>query len=359
MKISATNTSTCTFALSLILLLLLAMPPLTMSFQRTVAAMYQPYRMHSELFNEENFKHKWLQWLHPDFLEIHEAVQAAPETAKPEEISSKLKVEMPEVYSFNVFAPEFLEIFNDEVKNFYSSSEKYGIPTRRPNSMNKYGVIVNEIGMRPLLTSFQQEYLWPVAKKLFPKQASQFDDHHSFIVRYQAEEDLGLDMHTDDSDVTFNVCMGEEFTGSTLSFCGMFGSPDHRKFSLVYHPEVGRAILHLGTRRHGADDIESGRRTNLIVWNHNWAWRASTEHKARRIYYQPEEGPPDDVCLSYTHDVDYPAYKDLPESVMRHPETYRPWCPPKGKEYEGYDEQMIYAAKRKAKKLDIQKQDEL
>lgn len=30
-------------------------------------------------------------------------------------------------------------------------------------------------------------------------QASQFDSHHSFIVRYTAAEDLGLDMHTDDS----------------------------------------------------------------------------------------------------------------------------------------------------------------
>jgi len=33
----------------------------------------------------------------------------------------------------------------------------------------------------------------------------QFDDHHSFIVRYQAGKALGLDMHMDDSDVTFNI----------------------------------------------------------------------------------------------------------------------------------------------------------
>ena len=37
------------------------------------------------------------------------------------------------------------------------------------------------------------------AKALFPQEASQFDSHHSFIVRYTATEDLGLDMHTDDS----------------------------------------------------------------------------------------------------------------------------------------------------------------
>ena len=25
------------------------------------------------------------------------------------------------------------------------------------------GVIVNEIGMRPMITQFQQEYIWPIA----------------------------------------------------------------------------------------------------------------------------------------------------------------------------------------------------
>ena len=30
--------------------------------------------------------------------------------------------------------------------------------------------------------------------------------------------DLGLDMHTDDSDVTLNVCLGREFTGAGESY---------------------------------------------------------------------------------------------------------------------------------------------
>eukprot|EP00854_Cymbomonas_tetramitiformis_P003011 gene3011-biopygen2950 len=36
----------------------------------------------------------------------------------------------------------------------------------------------------------------------------------------QPGEDLGLDMHTDDSDVTYNVCLGKEFEGAGLTFCG-------------------------------------------------------------------------------------------------------------------------------------------
>lgn len=322
----------------------------TTILRKTIADMYEPYRAHPELFTD-TFEEKWL---HPDFLEIYKAFQKANEKADPEQISSKLKVEMPQVYSFNVFSSEFIRIFDEEVANFYHKSEEKNIPIHRPNSMNKYGVVLNEIGMRPLITSFQQKYLWPVAKRLFPIHASQFDDHHSFIVRYQAGEDLGLDMHTDDSDVTFNVCLGENFTGSTLSFCGMFGASNHRKFTHVYHHEIGRAILHLGSRRHGADDIDTGRRANLIVWNHNWKYRGSED---RNVGYHREEGPPDLVCLSYTHDIDYVAYKDIPKHVELEPESHMPWCPPMGTEYDEFEENMIKTSKRQ--KLEGRKAGEL
>ena len=69
--------------------------------------------------------------------------------------------------------------------------------------MNMYGLIVNEIGMREAITELQQEILFPVARLLFPLQSTQFDAHHSFIVRYANLMRIrGLDMHTDDSDVT-------------------------------------------------------------------------------------------------------------------------------------------------------------
>jgi hypothetical protein len=101
------------------------------------------------------------------------------------------------VYSFQAFTSEFVKLFVDEIHNFYAASIRHEIPIHRTNSMNNYGVVVNEIGLKPLISSFQQQYLWPISKVLFPEEATpQFDGHHSFIVRYQADEDLGLDMHT-------------------------------------------------------------------------------------------------------------------------------------------------------------------
>ena len=299
--------------------------------------LYKPYRMHPQLFSGD-FQEGWL---HNDFLLILQAFLEEESKDRDRDgfidhpddvIPNLLRKEMDGVYSFNVFNRTFVTMFNEEINNFYSISEYHKIPVRRPNSMNNYGVIVNEIGMRPLVTSFQQKYLWPLSRHLFPVQASRFDDHHSFIVRYRADEDLGLDMHTDDSDVTFNVCIGEEFTGATLSFCGMFGSPDHRHHTHTYQHEVGRAILHLGNRRHGADDIQSGRRSNLIVWSHNNEYRAKGGNRA--LEYQQESSEPSLVCLSYTHDRDYEMFKELPTAATK--QLQRPWCPPKGKEYPGY-----------------------
>ena len=200
-------------------------------------------------------------------------------------------------------------------------------------------MIVNEIGMMSMITSLQQKYIWPLARVLFPLEGKQFDDHHSFLVRYQSDEDLGLDMHTDDSDVTFNVCLGQPgFTGATLGFCGNFGKSNHRIQTHIYNHEIGRAVLHLGNRRHGADDIESGTRQNLIVWNQNWSYRESYEYKQSRMMsnYEEEERKPDPICLSYTHDRDYAKYKSIPDHVKKNSRSHHPWCPPHGKEYDGY-----------------------
>lgn len=164
-----------------------------------------------------------------------------------------------------------------------------------------------------MLDFLQTNVLQPLAAELFPSAGSSFDSHHSFIVRYQQDQDLGLDMytlstltfaskihallfvtlgsfapvgsqlftfptnvrHTDDSDVTFNVCLGREFTGAALTFCGALGSAHHRQFSCEYKHVKGQCVIHLGRRRHGAGAIGSGERVNLIIWNRSITYRSS------------------------------------------------------------------------------------
>ena len=189
--------------------------PLSRQMSTITERRYAPFRKHPQLFDDE-FD---VKYLHEDFVLILDAFEKAnakdddPDTIIPD----LLRKEMDGVYSFNVFTDMFVQLWNEEISNFYQTAETEKIPIKRPNSMNSYGVVVNDMGLRPLISSFQQEYLWPLARRLFPIHASQFDDHHAFMVRYRANEDLGLDMHTDDSDVR-NTFLSQLCVSCFLSF---------------------------------------------------------------------------------------------------------------------------------------------
>jgi hypothetical protein len=211
------------------------------------------------------------------------------------------------IYTFDIFTNEFCEILVNEIENFESSS----LPRRRPNTMNNYGVIVNEIGLEPLITSLMKEYLIPMANYLYKDEIVSLgiDHHHSFIVQYKDKNgDLGLDMHHDASELTFNVCLGKDFTGGGLQFCGQFGSSSHRKATLSYKHVIGKGIFHIGRHRHGADTIITGERLNLIIWLRSSQFRnaAASGTIAPDGYPRKKEiDEPDIICLSRFNDEDY------------------------------------------------------
>lgn len=134
-------------------------------------------------------------------------------------------------------------------------------------------------------------------------------EHYTFLVRYRPDEDRHLDMHVDECDVTFNfgLCDSDSFKGSDLTFCGMFGSPEHRKYHHTYAHVKGRCILHSGKRRHGALNVVEGERASLIMWTKSPAFRRTATYQRlwEQVVIQPEAGIPDRVCLSYTHDPDF------------------------------------------------------
>ena len=129
----------------------------------------------------------------------------------------------PGVCAFEMLKPSFCEICC-ELEHY----EGEGFPVARPNSMNNYGVVLNSIGLERTMDAIQRRCVRPLIGALFPREGCHIDHHHSFMVQYRAGEDLGLDMHTDACDVTLNVCLGREFTGAGLTFCGLRGEANAR-----------------------------------------------------------------------------------------------------------------------------------
>eukprot|EP00462_Mataza_sp_D1_P021799 CAMPEP_0175137334 /NCGR_PEP_ID=MMETSP0087-20121206/9757_1 /TAXON_ID=136419 /ORGANISM="Unknown Unknown, Strain D1" /LENGTH=447 /DNA_ID=CAMNT_0016420157 /DNA_START=15 /DNA_END=1355 /DNA_ORIENTATION=+ len=230
-------------------------------FSRVINAQlaYVSLRKNPALFNANG---GWQPtWFHPDFVRA-----LADPTAKL--MRDILVKEAEGVFSFPFLSPVYCQILLEEVDNFEAQPHLW---KSRPNSMNNYGLILNEIGLETMMDQLMYQYVQPVAALLYPADGGEtLDSHHTFVVQYNYTKsgDLDLDMHTDDSEVTLNVCLTMEhhFCGGTLDFCGYLGKENHRKHQLEFQHRQGRAVIHLGNHRHGAQKITWGHRSNLIMW---------------------------------------------------------------------------------------------
>jgi len=69
-----------------------------------------------------------------------------------------------------------------------------------------------------LLDMLVDIFLTPLALVFFPD-CLELKSHNSFVIKYTPEENGFMQTHVDDSDLTFNICLGDgEFTGSELYF---------------------------------------------------------------------------------------------------------------------------------------------
>eukprot|EP00966_Prymnesium_polylepis_P090364 2092814-Prymnesium_polylepis.1 len=216
----------------------------------TTAREYRAQCLRPELFGAPQ-----PEWLAPSFRAAFDEEDGAARAAKLRGVVEEVA---PGIFAFELLTHAFCDQLLEEMVHYEAS----GLPVVRPNSMNNYGVVLNSIGMERTMDLLQRDYVAPLAEALFPLEGAHVDHHHTFMVQYRAGEDLGLDMHTDACDVTLNVCLGKDFTGAGLTFCGLRGddSGDERRFQYRHTHVKGRAIMHLGHQRHGADDIETGER---------------------------------------------------------------------------------------------------
>mmetsp|Transcript_5355 Transcript_5355/g.14901 ORF Transcript_5355/g.14901 Transcript_5355/m.14901 type:complete len:637 (-) Transcript_5355:228-2138(-) len=281
---------------------------------------YHPQKsLHADLFDPE----KWSQWVDPRLLDCLAAWRnCGKANASLVDLNSfeGCKVEAHGIISFPALNDEFCRLLLEEVANYRQS----GLPSRAPNSMNNYGLVLNEIGMRPVFSRLLKEVFQPIGARLFGDDSdrvetvggvavgtenwggSTLNDHHSFIVQYRPSDDKHLDMHIDECDVTFNfgITPHENFEGNDLTFCGMMYADNHRRYHHTYKHVKGRCVVHSGKRRHGALDIEKGERASLIMWTKSTSFRRKPEY--RKVQSGGlNRGPADRVCLSYTHDPDY------------------------------------------------------
>ncbi|XP_041855267.1 2-oxoglutarate and iron-dependent oxygenase domain-containing protein 2 isoform X2 [Melanotaenia boesemani] len=170
----------------------------------------------------------------------------------------------PRVYRFPVFEKSFCEALVEELEHFEQSSA----PKGRPNTMNHYGILLNELGFdESFITPLREQYLHPLTSLLFPDCGGHYlDSHKAFVVKYDMNEDLDLSYHYDNAEVTLNVSLGKEFTEGNLYFGDMRQVPVNETECTEVEHRVTEGLLHRGQHMHGALPISQGQRWNLIIW---------------------------------------------------------------------------------------------
>mmetsp|Transcript_1792 Transcript_1792/g.2431 ORF Transcript_1792/g.2431 Transcript_1792/m.2431 type:complete len:321 (+) Transcript_1792:102-1064(+) len=176
-----------------------------------------------------------------------------------------------ELYTTQLLTEEGIQWIRQELNKVSNS----GIPTRRPNGMNRYGIILDDTvdGAATLSTltifcnKLVDDYVRPIGRMLFPDSIGHGDDFETypFTIRYKLGEDVKLNEHRDASVVTININLnlpGEDYGGSSLYFVDSV-DPSLRH-NVTFSP--GMAIVHRGALRHAALPIEAGERCNLVIW---------------------------------------------------------------------------------------------
>lgn len=188
-----------------------------------------------------------------------------------------LEEEMFDVYSFKILSVEFCAKIRDIVRRLSSLSE--GHTTYASLNLGRRPVDLDTIGLSWVNDLVMNLVVRPISRQLF-SQTEGFDDldwRQGYVAGYSASPSAGdatprqrLVSHTDDSEVTLNVCLADTFSGGALQFSGLRGTPEEGELVGEYAPQAGRAIIHAGRHLHAVTEVTKGDRYALIVWARSW-----------------------------------------------------------------------------------------
>merc|ERR1719330_605534 len=151
----------------------------------------------------------------------------------------------PELFTFQVFTPRFCNLLEEELSNFAAS----GLPKSAPNTMNRHGVILSELGFCPdFLDPLVSDYIEVLASKLLPRHSQGLDSYRAFTVLYEAVDDgdRALSSHYDNAEVTLNVNIGGEWAGGAIAFEGLVTEEEDEANRFEIALKQGEGLLHAG-----------------------------------------------------------------------------------------------------------------
>lgn len=237
------------------------------------------------------------RFVHPDLIDaLRHANVVGSSSAQPPGPLKGVAVPVEnasDVWILPIFTDTFAALLQAELEHAQAFKHPGGLEWTRPNTMNNFGFVLNELGLGPMLDQILQKVLAPLARMLLPAYSSgggkvrrssntvgedgspsqpsghagtSLDAQHTFTIRYSVGEDTSLDDHMDQSAVTLNVCLGGDFEGAEVYFKGQRDSATQNSENATVVHRPGFGLLHAGQHWHGAHTLLSGTRENFVMW---------------------------------------------------------------------------------------------
>lgn len=205
-------------------------------------------------------------------------------------LGSWMDQEMFDVYSFPLFSKEFckrIQSFVQKVQHQIKTNPKWkNNDFLSPGGKRQRPIDLDTVGLGWINSLLFQLIIRPISRHLFTETEIQgeLDWRQGYVASYAPKSNKKktpansrLVPHTDDSEVTLNLCLGDFFTGGNVKFSGLRGTRDEGIVLGEFEPVVGTALLHAGRHLHEVTEVMSGNRFVLIVWARSWGGiRAST-----------------------------------------------------------------------------------
>lgn len=194
------------------------------------------------------------------------------------QLEELLDEECYDVFSFNLFSKEFCKEIREFGRAFWSLCETLD-DAKKEQIKGFYSFNFDVVGLGWLNDLLFHLVLRPTSRQLYQDSESLLEDldwRHGYIAGYSATPGAGkprerLVTHTDDSEVTLNIGLGDVFEGGLLEFRGLRGTPEEGQLLGTVQPEVGKAVVHAGRHFHDVTQVESGDRFAYIMWTRSWS----------------------------------------------------------------------------------------
>jgi len=183
-----------------------------------------------------------------------------------------MEPEVHDVYSLPIFRRDFCEDMVSYIRKVSAILEKNEI-TIRP-------IDLDVIGLQWINNVLLHLILRPICRHLFKDTemvGGDLDWRQGYVATYKAQssntkikQHNRLVTHTDDSEITLNVGLGDDFDGGMLQFWGLRGEKDQELLG-SYSPVPGQAVLHAGRHFHQVTRVTKGERYALILWARSWS----------------------------------------------------------------------------------------